>query len=365
MSGESNQRLERRCVMFPVRHIHTRAEEAIKWAAIIALAAALALSVISRSGGAVPTAADDAPEQLPVAMDTWAQPMPQPAKGEPPKPTTATPQRDATDVDYSIEQPLARSLKLWTILMDQRDGRTEDAVEGWTKVRLPAETAVWWHVGLAAAYLDSGRIAEAADVLLAAREIEPNHPVVHYYMGVLRLEQAANASEWNDAVGPGRVRLAAYNLYGVYPNTRTMYRLAAIEELDQAILYAGDVVRGESLVSAYDDTPRPVGPTVDDLLNVIGADKFVANSHSMLGELMIDRGALEQAEAHMDEAVELGIHFPYAYEELGRQYRSVDRHGDAVRAYAKAVQQGQLGGDVIGPTKQMIRSLRDAVTEGW
>ena len=343
--------------MFPARQVHTRLEEAIKWMAILALAAALALSLAARSGGTVPTAENNAPAPLPAGMDTWSQPMP--AEGTLPKPT------EAPAADYRMEPPLARSLQLWAVLMDQREGRTNDAIDGWKKIRLPADTTVWWNVGLAAAYLDAARTDKAAEVLLAARQLEPHNPVVHYYMGVLRLEQAAKANSWNDAVGPAPARLAAYSPYGVYPNSRDTYRLAAIEELEQAILYAGDLVRGESLVSAYADASRPVGSTVDDLMKVTGSDKFMANSHTMLSELMIERGALEQAEAHMDEAVRLGVHFPYAYEELGKQYRSYDRHGDAARAHAKALQQAQLGGDVVGPTKQFIQSLSDAVMEGW
>ena len=49
-------------------------------------------------------------------------------------------------------------------------------------------------------------------------------------------------------------------------------------------------------------------------------------------------------------------------DQLSEEERMV---ADAARAYAKALQQANLGGDVIGPTKQFVQSLRDAVMEGW
>lgn len=326
--------------MYPVRHIHTRLDEAIRWAAILAVAAAVALAMAVKTAGAT-----DPPARLPVAAVDRAQPM-------------------DSDMDYVLERPVAQAMQLWSVLMDHREGKTDAAIAGWIHLRLPAETEVWRQIALAAAHLDNIEIEAAAHALNNARDIDRHNAVVHYYTGLLRLEQAARAEDWNDAVGPKPIQLASHPSRS-NPNTRSMLQLAAIEELEQAIRRADGVVRGESLVSAYMNDRDAVGPTVDDLLKAIGADDFVANSHSTIAGQLLESGLLEHAEEHLDKAAELGIQFPYAYHELGQQYRDVNRHGDAVRAYAKAVKQGKYGGDVSEPAKQMVRSLRDAVMGGF
>ncbi|MCG8587000.1 MAG: hypothetical protein MI757_20025 [Pirellulales bacterium] len=326
--------------MYPTRHIHTRMEEMIKWAVILALAAGLALAVSVKSTGAA-----DPPRRLPIEIDEWSHPVEE---------------RDR----YGMRPPVARSMQVWAALMDHSEGDADAAIAKWRDLRLPRDTDIWRQVAIVAAHFDLGDTTGAAHALAAAREAGPRNAVVHYYMGLLRLEQAASARDWNDAIGPTGVQLASTALDVPSASTRIMLRLAAMEELEQAIRRADGVIRGEPLAATSGNGQNSVGPTVGDLLKAIGAENFVADSHNTLGGMMLERGSYDHAELHLDAAAELGIHFPYACTELGNGYRGLGRHGDAVRAYAKAVKQGQHGGDVMQPTKQLLQSLRDAVMDG-
>lgn len=209
----------------------------------------------------------------------------------------------------------------------------------WSQVQLPCETEVWKHVALGQAYLATGEVGEAAEALHLARSLEPENAVVHYFFGVLRLEQAYLSSDWYDAIEPGRTRLIAYLPPQAAPHTKSIYKLQAITELEAALERADTLSPDTALVPVEWPTQAVMPPTVHDLLLAVRANNFVPKTHNMLGSLYVERGALEQAERHMDAAVSGGLHVLDGYSALGRQFDELGRHGDALRAYLKAAQQ--------------------------
>ena len=96
---------------------------------------------------------------------------------------------------------------------------------------------------------------------------------------VAAAQQAVLAVDWEDAVGPSYVRLAAHVPDGLTPNTKSMYRMQAMIELEKAIERARYVEMETPLVAS------DLSPRVYDLLMALGAAQFEANAHNMLGNL--------------------------------------------------------------------------------
>jgi tetratricopeptide (TPR) repeat protein len=252
---------------------------------------------------------------LPADIERWASPLNEPGLAE--------------DVATSI----------WRAIDLHHRGEGEQAVAVWKRIQLPPETEVWSLVALADTYLASGELAQAGEVLAVAKERAAENAVVHYYLGLLRLGQSQFAEEWYDAVMPGRTRLAAWTSPDVAPNTRSMYQLAAIQEFEAAIDGAPDVWFDQPLVPAQTPTSAMFEPTVRDLLLALRSENFVAKSHNALGCLFLDRGSLELAEEHMDEAAAGGVAVLYGYSDLAEEYVRAGQRWDAIRAYLKATQQ--------------------------
>lgn len=311
-----------------------REEEWTKWLGILAAALiALALAAARSLGVGNDTAVAE-PRMLPASVEDTAEPM-----------------SDALS---------SSSDRTWEILCVHERGLSDQAIEGWRGIRFSDSTEVWRNVALAAAYLDVGDLDQAAEALDEASHLQPNNAVLNYYRGLLRLEQALAAEQWMDAQGPMSTRLVSHVPKIVAPNTRSMYRLVAAMELQQAITNADQVRWSEPLVAdsaGYDGRPRP---TVGELLQAIGAEMFEANSHHMLGSLYLERGNTELAEHHMDQARDLGRRVMFGYRELGEYYESQGRHGDAIRAFGKAMTQG---GGVVDPGRKLLNNLRQTLTD--
>ena len=80
---------------------------------------------------------------------------------------------------------------VWNALELQRKGEWEDALDVWHTVQLAPDAEQWRHIAIAQAHLALGEYDATAGALAAAEELEPNNAVMHYFLGVLRLE------EWN------------------------------------------------------------------------------------------------------------------------------------------------------------------------
>lgn len=308
--------------------------EVVKWVALLAIAAGLAL-LVARSASGIDLEKTRPPALLPAAATELARPM-------------------------TVGQDDIQT-KLWTILHQHQAGLPDEALAGWTRVTLPYETQAWQHVAMGMANLQLGQWKAAAEELELAEQLEPQNALVHYYTAILRLEQARHAKQWYDAIGPVTVRLAAYRPYEVTPNTRDMYEFHAMLEFEKAIANAPHVDRAQPLAPLTDTNDCPVpAVTVGDLLVALGAERFEGQAHNMLGAMYLDRGAYENAEQHLDAAHDAGMNMLFGYRDLGVAYEQEGRFSDAFRAYLKG-----LGHEasVVRPLQHALESLGRAMTE--
>ena len=319
--------------MFTSRHMPWH-WELVKWIAILTLAAALAGLLIRIAGGtevAPPTLRPPpAPARLPPAIHDWSAPMPSEEPLTVAVPRIASPSIVAGDP----------TLRLWRLLDLQRGGDVENAVAEWQTIPLPRASKVWRHVALAQAHLASGQIKEAAAALETADLFEPNNAAVHYYCGLLRLEQARHAREWYYDAIETSTRFVAFTPADVVPNTKSMYRLAAKQEMELVIELAPQFAIDQLLVPADWPDCAAWEPTVGDLLDALGADRLEARAHNVLSYICLDQGQLGQAEEHLDAAAAGGMCIVYGYRDLETNFAATGRYGDAARAALKGLQHG-------------------------
>lgn len=294
---------------------------------LLAMFAGGLLLVFVLASGTSGANVDRAPQPLPTFVDRSAEPMP-----------GAMPEVDAEQP--SGEPSVDRVLLVWTALDHQRREEWEIALDHWRGVQLADDAEAWRYVAIAQAHLALGQYDETAEALDTAEKIEPDNAVVHYFRGLLRLEQVPHAYDWYDAVEPGPTRLAAYVPTDVIPNSRAMYRYDARMELEKAIDLAGDVRLDQPLTPAHWRSTMALGPTVGDLLLATGADNFQARAHNILGGLLLEEGALDKAEYHIDRAAKAGMFVSFNYVDLIEEYEGRGYYLDAARVCAKAVGHG-------------------------
>jgi tetratricopeptide (TPR) repeat protein len=255
--------------------------------------------------------------------------------------------------------PLDRAIPIWNALTMQARGNLDHATNQWERIELATEMRAWKHVAIAAIRLEKGQNDDAAEELAVAQLLEPENPLVHYYLGILHLQQAEEAIDWPDYVHKSNVRLVAHSP-NVVPNTKGMYQLAATADLEHAIDFAACLDRNTPLIPEEWTSEPNLRPTITDLLVGMGAAHFEPNAHHMLGCLSLDRGALEVAEAHLDQANDLGVTVPFLFNDLGEAYAVEGRHADAARAYLKAVRNGP---NRAGALRRLLQSVRDGIGE--
>jgi tetratricopeptide (TPR) repeat protein len=254
-----------------------------------------------------------------------------------------------------------RALALWNVLTAQARGQYEQAMNHWAGIDLPIAMRSWKHVAIAAMHLERAENDEASAELAMAQLLDPENPVVHYYLGILHIQRADEAFDWPDYVRVVEVRLVAHHP-NVVPNTKGMYELAATQDLERSIEAAACFDPSVALIPEDWTTEPQLRPTVADLLTALGATNFERNAHHTLGYLFFERGALEVAEEHLDEAKDLGAEVPYLFNELGERYEAEGRHRDAARAYLKAVGNGP---DRVGALMRFFQNAGDSIRRGW
>ncbi|MBI2481248.1 MAG: hypothetical protein HYV60_22195 [Planctomycetia bacterium] len=252
------------------QHVHEHTEwELLKWMILMALASVIALGVLTSVAGAVDLSnVVREPAALPSEVEGWAAPMEDLRVEEPPP---------AADLAFRV----------WQALELQHGQKFDAAITAWQAIDLSCEAAVWKQVALGQAYLATGEINSAAEVLLDAKGLQPDNAAVHYFLGLLRLEQAYVAEQWPDAVGPQVITFVAHWPTDVAPNTRSMYQLTAMMELEEAIKLASDLWTDEPLVPADWPSRAALAPTVGDLLLATSANNFEAKAHNMLSYLYL------------------------------------------------------------------------------
>lgn len=292
------------------RHHHVHAHEiaVIRGLALLALLTALLLLAASELHGA---AIRNRPEEQPL-------------------PTTVNDGFDA--------------MTLWQVLKSHRAGNLCEAIARWENIPLPAESKVWRQVALGAAQLESGKLEQANQNLAAAEKLDGKNPIVHYFLGMWRLEQASRALDFYDAIGTDSTQLVFVQPSLSRP--RLLYELAAMMALESAVNLSKDYDTTTPLAPMDWTVPLRfelempmMTPTVADLLRALGAENYVGRAHNVLGDMYLDRDSLEQAEEHMDSAAESGIDKELGYRDLARKYRILGREFDARRAILKALKQ--------------------------
>ncbi len=313
--------------MFATRTMRVEWEVA-KWIAILAMAAALAMF------WALGTAAANPIEPQPLPDNPTVVPMP------------------------ALVDP---NIVLGEVLQLHAAGQAEEALEVWRGVQMPPATEQWKLVAMGVAAMQLDELDAAAGHLLAAEDLDPQNPVTHYYLALLRLCEARKAKDWYDAMGPAVVRFAAYRPQVVAPNTRGMYELVAMQEFEAAIENAAHLDRAMMLAVPDHRVPTTVtAVTVGDLMLALGCEKFEAQAHNMLGAMYLDRGATDAAEEHMDAAHDAGLQVVFGYRDLGAAFEAEGRHGDAARAYLKGMENDP---GMVLPMQKILENFGKALLE--
>ncbi len=352
-------------------------KEFLNWTLLIVVVAILSLMLSRAASGGRPVPGDVPPGTLP--------PM-----GE-----LATPMAPMPDVPREIAPPAGNEFGLiadaWTVLELHRSRNMEEAIEGWQRLTLPRDTAVWQSVGLAAANLRVGNVEKAADVLSDGLLLDPDNAVLHYYQGLVLLTMSVEAADWYDDATMPHTCLVSHSP----ERASVLYRLGAIHEFERVVELAKDVNLEQPLVPpvVFAGVPmiEPIGtgvanpmwvsqpggdyieplyrtpmplepPTVSDLLAAVGADDFEGKAHNLLAPLYLGRGLLQQAEEHMDAAVALDMNVLDGYGKLADRYEARGQYGDAFRANLKAI--GGADG-IVGPAQKAFDAFRKSLDKSW
>ena len=307
--------------MFATRRMHVEVE-LMKWAVIILWAIALAAIMLVRTAGGDELKPAQEPGRLPADMGSIAKALAQPA---------VTPYFPENPPQAIVVDPCLTD-ELWGLVRQHEEGKVAAAMAGWKEIALPAKGEVWRHIAFGIGELQLGNLERADYEFDVARDYGPRHPLVAYYRGILRMEQAREQG-LRDAEKIAVIRLVVYRNDEVVPATRGMYQLAAMVEFKDALARAEELNLAEPLVAEAGEE----GPTVGDFLNAVGAVNYVGQTHNMLAVLYLDRGLLTDAEEQFDAAAATGIEIPFGYRDLGQAFEEVGENGDAVRAYLKAM----------------------------
>lgn len=325
-------------------HLHW---EILKWLAIISLAIATAIVLSSQVAPAAGRPPGVTPALIPLESTRTATPITTPRKG-----LTETVDRETVDKDMAMD--------VWQTLDAHRRSDWEFALVKWQATTVRGELQVWRHIGATHAYLKLAQLDEAEAELDRARLIHPENALVRYFTGLLRLEQAALAEEWYEPKESRDVVFVSY--IRVVPNTRSMFKLAAINELLAAIAHAEDIHADTALVNVASPTEAALLPTVGDFLAATGSSEFVGKAHNILSALYLENDQPEMCEKHLDATYNAGLTIVFGYTDLGNYYQSHGRHSDAARAFAKAVARQP------GAARSAIRTFgnfRDAIGDIW
>lgn len=254
------------------------------------------------------------------------------------------------------------ALEVWTALELQARGRLSEAADAWEVIALPASTEVYRHIARAAAYLELGALDHAQEAVFAAMHEEPGLGLVHYYVALLRLEQAAAAHRWHAEPLPAGIVRVSHRPPTDWAYTADLYELMAIGALEQAIAGASELRPELRLIEPTRTEWVALAPTVDDLLVALGAEAYLPNAHHTLGYLLLERGQAEAAEEHLDRAVALGTSTVYGYEDLGAYYEALGRWGDATRAFTKSLRANPAE---HGAANRVLKNLLQSIRSTW
>ncbi|MCA9249133.1 MAG: hypothetical protein KDA42_18550, partial [Planctomycetales bacterium] len=133
-----------------------------------------------------------------------------------------------------LATPVARIERL---LQLHRAGHMNLAAHGWQQIDLPLDVEVWRGIAIAAAQLECENLTAAEGALKQAAVFDRENPLIQYYFGLLRLEQALRAGPWGDSLGPELVRTAVYRPGSPPANDMDVFRTAAAQHFEQSLKF--------------------------------------------------------------------------------------------------------------------------------
>jgi hypothetical protein len=352
--------------MIPIRHVHRHVLfESVLWQWLAAVLAVLILLLMARSVGGA-EARPPRPRLVPPLEVAWEQAteayrqqdweraetlFSAIARELPPAPLAAQP-RDPVVA-------MSRTANVWLALVAHGREQPELALDRWLTAGLPPQTAAWREVARAAALIESGQLQAASAVLAVAEEQAPENPLVHYYRGLWRLEQATRQLDWPEG-RTAAVRLVSNGVAEQAGPRSELQELAATGALERAIEYAPRLDPNQPLLPVEWPLESRLLPNVGDLLRALGAEHFLPTAHLTLAQMFLERSNLELAEEHLDAARTLGAQVVFGYSDLAAGYAHVGRPADAVRAEVKALSYGASGPrDGIRLLASLLRGLRE------
>lgn len=261
-----------------------------------------------------------------------AKPM-LPGDAGPPLSLAAADQRDRSffpeNPPLDARAAAKSAARLWMTLEHQQAGCAAEALAGWQEFRLPADTAVWSEIGMAAACVQMDDLAQALSRLERAEAIAPHHPLVAFLRGSVWARQAERMRTLPEGV---RVEDETGRPMPAPMVEQAMFELMAIADLQEAIERAGIIDLNEPLVRMPPANGELApGPRVGDLLVAIGADNFVGDAHGQLFRLHLGRTELAAAERHLTAAAAAGTALPDDHRRLAEVMLEEGLQTEAIR----------------------------------
>jgi len=254
--------------------------------------------------------------------------------------------------DPSHSDDYRTAMALVQIVDMHRANRLEEIETMWDGVTLPRETAVWKEVSLGLVNIKSANWKAAEAHFNEAARLAPHNPLPAYYVAAIRMHQADVFDDRFDAAGPdvrGLVKRQPPELQ--LPDAVSLrdeaigklleaVDLGPVREVDRPLLNVAWVLPSVHSL----EMPLTV-PTVEDLMDAMGAANWATDAHWRLGNLLLAKGSLLEAEKHWDEAADHGMDLRLEYRELSRRHRAAGNGLDAVRCKLKSI---RFGGPYLG-----------------
>lgn len=301
--------------------------EFVHWLVLAILAVLLVFAVGSVLGAADPMSP---PELLPAGIAAWAKPIPK----EMPRPFFP-------ELPPGQQLPTAQAVaQLWTILELHRQGNAVEALDAWDKLALCDAQRHWRQIAQGEAYLRMGDLAQAQRHLEAALQQAPGHAAARYFLGLVRLEQAAEAMRLPE----GQRRVDRFVAYGPREDRRH-FELLAIGDFEAAIAAAPALRPNDRLLTADEAMEESlVVPTAGDLMSALGADRLAGRAHHVLFGLELRELRLWNAEQHLRQAAQAELPVLYGYHDLMQAYAEQGQFAAAARVLWDGMRYGfQMG----------------------
>lgn len=185
-------------------------------------------------------------------------------------------------------------------LAGDRSGAIRRWEAAWGDSARPSEFNVWPTIALAAAYLDAGRVHEAAKLILPLEEADEradsrtvSHPIVSFQAALVYEQLAKAAPRYRDAVEESLAQrfsppLASSDAgFVVSPNSQSWLIFLTKRALNRTIGAARSLDWAAPVVPESATVEPSLAPTVEELLHAIGSADFASQARGKLRALQL------------------------------------------------------------------------------